>query len=258
MFHVEHLHGGDFMEGRKYIESTRKYLEYLENHLNNIEKAWDIVKESCKDMHMICDDYLYLGIEQEIKNHDLSKFSQFEFTQYRDHFYPIDDNKKDIDEAFRHHIAYNSHHWQNWTNRVYAYSNDWMIDCTHMIVDWIAMGMTGKNIPANKYYELNKENIILPNYAIEFIKEIFTRVYPPTNLKKKIQPELKEKITHTGVHYEKYRTGTRKWRARVYHHGKHFYVGRYATQAEAIEAHKKYKEKLIQDECNYDRAKFNH
>ena len=45
-----------------------------------------------------------------------------------------------------------------------------------MVLDWMAMGYKFGDT-AQEYYEKNKEKIELPDWAIEFIYEIFRRVY---------------------------------------------------------------------------------
>ncbi len=48
-----------------------------------------------------------------------------------------------------------------------------------MICDWMAMGKT-YNDTAKEYYEKNKNNIIIPQWSIDYIYEIFDRIYPNT------------------------------------------------------------------------------
>lgn len=162
------------------IKKTREYLDYIEEHVLNVRKAWGELKEKCKDMRFIWDDFYYFSIDTEIEHHDLSKMSENEFIQYRKAFYPTDVEKKkekyDMSEAWEHHKEHNPHHWENWTtikNR--QHPNDWEAHCVCMICDWMAMGYKFGDT-AKAYYEKNKDKINIPKDIIPFMYEIFDRI----------------------------------------------------------------------------------
>lgn len=166
------------MEIMDQIIKTREYLDYIENHIFNVQKAWNAMKEKCRDMRFIYDDLFYHTLNNEIERHDLSKLSEGEFVQYRKSFYPTESELKyDIKDAWEHHIKHNTHHWENWTlnTNCTIHPDDWEIDCAHMVCDWMAMGYRFGDT-ARQYYENNKEKIKLPEIAIPFIYEIFKRV----------------------------------------------------------------------------------
>ena len=167
------------MKGYEYVKRTREYLDYLEEHLSNVQKAWEVLKIKCKDMRFIYDDYIYHTLDNLIYNHDLSKFSKDEFTQYREAFFPVSECRS-LDSAWDHHKDNNPHHWENWTKQEYTNPYEWEINCVHMIIDWMAMGFKF-NDTAQIYYEKNKDKIILPDYAVLFIYEIFNRIKGETN-----------------------------------------------------------------------------
>lgn len=161
------------------IEKTREYLDYLESHINNVLKAWEVLKRTCKDMRFVWDDYYFQHIQRAVELHDISKLSEKEFVQYRKHFFPLnaaEKNSTDFITAWEHHKLHNPHHWENWTNKQDRFGdNRWEINCVHMVLDWMAMGYFFEDT-AQQYYESNKDKIILPDYAVEFIYEIFERV----------------------------------------------------------------------------------
>ena len=164
------------MEGLKYIENIRAYCDYIEAHLLNVQKAWEIVQEKCKDMNIIYDDFLWANIDTMIKSHDVSKCSPEEFIQYQRYFYPVD--KKDgelFGKAWDHHVASNPHHWENWTRTPDTFPNEWCCHCVCMVCDWMAMGMHFGDT-AQEYYESNKDKINIPDSAIKFIYEIFNNI----------------------------------------------------------------------------------
>jgi hypothetical protein len=167
------------------INKTREYLDYLENHIENIKKAFEIIKEKCKDMRFIYDDFFYSEFIRQIEYHDISKMSDNEFTQYREHFSPTNKEIKYKDlpneinicflDSFKHHKENNSHHWENWAKKEFKEHPDyWEIHCAHMIVDWMAMSFKFGDT-AKEFYENNKSIIKLPDYAIVFIYDIFDR-----------------------------------------------------------------------------------
>lgn len=161
------------------IKKTREYLDYIEEHVLNVRKAWEELKEKCKDMRFMWDDFYYFFINDEIENHDLSKMSEQEFVQYRKAFYPTDAEKEigkyDMSSAWDHHKKKNLHHWENWTTIKPRFDADWEVHCVHMLCDWMAMGYKFGDT-AQQYYEANKDKIQIPDYAVNFIYEIFERI----------------------------------------------------------------------------------
>lgn len=163
------------------INKTREYLDYIEEHINNVQKAWDCLKLKCSDMRFIYDDFVYFSIEHDVKCHDLSKLSEDELVQYRRVFYPCKNEiKVELKDSWEHHKKENQHHWQNWTKKNNSHPYEWEINCVHMVIDWMAMGYKFEDT-AQKYYEKNKDNILIPDYAISFIYEIFKRIINDNN-----------------------------------------------------------------------------
>ena len=159
------------------IQKTREYLDYLEEHIVNVEKAWKEMQVKCKDMRFIYDDFYHHWIDMQVQLHDVSKLSEYEFVQYRDAFFPLSyEEKEPLGSAWEHHKRHNPHHWENWTSlKIVSNPNEWEVHCVHMVIDWMAMGYKFGDT-AQKFYEKNKEKIDLPDYAIDFIYEIFKRI----------------------------------------------------------------------------------
>ena len=163
------------------INKFREYLDYIEEHYNNVQKAWKIINDKCqnKGFRFIYDDFVWHTIDSEVKAHDLSKLSSEEFTQYRQFFFPCEGEDKDkalFKKAWEHHKANNEHHWQTWTERheKNPYADAFLI---MNIVDWVAMGIKF-NDTAKDYYEKNKADIKLPDWAIELMYKVFDCIYP--------------------------------------------------------------------------------
>jgi len=167
------------MKALKLIKATRDYLDYLEEHILNVQKAWNEIQEKCADMSFFQCNKTRQQLALEINNHDVSKFSPEEFVQYRKHFFPISEYEKrtsNFNKAWEHHKKCNSHHWETWTYVQYGEPYEWKIDCVHMIIDWMAMGYKF-NDTAQEYYEKNKDKINIPKYAEKFMYQIFERLY---------------------------------------------------------------------------------
>ena len=158
------------------IVKTREYLDYIEEHILNVQSAWLELQEKCKDMRFISDDFVYFSIDNAVQSHDISKLSEHEFIQYRRAFYPTKTEPKyDMGDAWEHHKKENPHHWENWTTIISDDPYVWEINCVHMVIDWMAMGYKFGDT-AKIYYENNKDRIEIPDYAESFIYEIFKRI----------------------------------------------------------------------------------
>lgn len=164
------------MNAFEYIQRTREYLDYLEEHITNVQRAFEEVRRKCYDMRFIYDDYCYWELKSAVRHHDLSKFSKEEFTQYREKFFPVEgETGEGFSSAWENHKKENTHHWENWTQRDTFNPYEWEINCTHMVIDWLAMGYKFNDTP-RAFFEKNREKIHIPEHAIEFIYEIFERL----------------------------------------------------------------------------------
>lgn len=155
--------------GHEYIKQTRAYCDYLEEHFNNIAKAFDEVYSACKQLNFFIDDYNFHTLYREVELHDISKFSAAEFTQYREKFFPINNQQVDVtdfDKAWEHHYTNNTHHWESATTQ---------LDVVHMVIDWVAMSYKFGGT-AQSYYEANLHKIKLQPDLIDFMYIIFNKL----------------------------------------------------------------------------------
>jgi len=161
------------------IKKFREYLDYIERHYNNVQKAWALIKEKCKnlDVDWMTDDARYWQIETNVKLHDLSKLSQQEFTQYRQYFFPCKHevkNKELFKQGWANHKKENLHHWQSWPKSKSQFKEIYAVE---MVIDWVAMSFEFGDT-AKAYYEKNKDQIDIPDWSIKLIYEIFDAIYP--------------------------------------------------------------------------------
>lgn len=164
------------MKAIKRIEKIREYCDYLEDHINNVAKAWEILKKKCVEMSFIKDDDTFCAISKMIDLHDNTKLSDREFIQYQRKFFSVgfvnSEDDRRFTDAWNHHVRHNPHHWENWTLIAIHDKELLKSHCVCMICDWMAMGMKFGDT-AQEYYEKNSCKIQLPDWAITFIYEIF-------------------------------------------------------------------------------------
>ena len=165
------------------INQFRAYLNYVERHYLNAQAAWKLINRCCKGkgLRFMGDDYYWHTINGNVKAHDESKLSEGEFTQYRQWFFPAENEEKDkakFDLAWEHHKANNPHHWQTLTKIETDTLRE--IYLVEMVVDWIAMSFELGDT-AQDYYEKNKDKIGLEDHDERLVLDIFACVYPQGN-----------------------------------------------------------------------------
>ena len=103
------------MEGLKHIQKIREYCDYMEEHLLNVEKAWEIFKEKCKHLNIVYENrHFSFAIDKMVKDHDLSKFTKDEFIQYVNKYYPVEklipyEHLRDYELAWMNHKMMKTH-----------------------------------------------------------------------------------------------------------------------------------------------------
>ena len=156
------------------IQKTREYLDYLEEHITNVHKAWIEVSAKCARQIVGFE----IQLENDVFSHDMSKLGEHEFVQYRDAFFPCDgEEKKPLGEAWAHHKQRNPHHWERWTLGEWSTDAAWKRHCAHMVIDWTAMGYKFGDT-AEEYYKANKDKIHIPAGAAGFLCQMFAALRP--------------------------------------------------------------------------------
>lgn len=168
---------------RGLMEKTKEYLNYVEEHYNNVQKAWNIIREKCDGMgfDFLDDDFKFFTLSRDIELHDGSKLSKEEFVPYRRKFFPTEfeaDHYQeliaaDFEKAWKHHKLNNNHHWEHWgMHELPGASPSDTGFVVHNICDWMAMGMKFGDT-AQSYYEKNKDRIKIPKWSEDFMYKIF-------------------------------------------------------------------------------------
>jgi len=162
------------------LKNFHLYLDYIEAHYDSIQEAWKLMKQKCPH-EVLCnkDESLFELIEKEVEYHDFSKFSEGEFTQYRQYFFPNsnkDPNEFIFDAGFRHHIAHNNHHPENW--RFKEKDHPYLYAFVVMnVIDLVAMGLDKGKKNAKDYYKENKEKLAFPKWADKLANQLFKYIY---------------------------------------------------------------------------------
>jgi len=105
------------------------YNEYLKQHIGNVKKGFDWIKQYCPEML----EKVKVGkVESLIRVHDRSKYSRAEYEPYAQYFYG--DKAKwteAFDKACQHHYKHNKHHPEFWHGTYMP--EEYIIE---MICDW--------------------------------------------------------------------------------------------------------------------------
>jgi hypothetical protein len=163
------------------IEKTRDYLDYLENHILNVARAYEMICQSCGTMPTFQNPTQVTKLYDDVRNHDMSKLSAPEFTRYREHFYrcpedePVNENGFNI--AWANHCLKNDHHPERWATEGVTKDNLPKIErrILHMVIDWTAMGYRFGDT-AQKYYESEKCQHIFSGPKRAILYEIFNNI----------------------------------------------------------------------------------
>lgn len=169
-------------------EKRAEYRDYIEEHMSNVMKAYDEIREIFKDEDFIKDDSLNSKLLANCLLHDGSKYSEEEFEPYRAYFHSVDDAEKNdpltkanFEEAWKHHYTYNLHHWHHWKinslepNCDENYAEMPSIFLAEMIIDWTAMGYKFGNNAA-EYYDRNKHKIFLNPVTRERLERLLSKI----------------------------------------------------------------------------------
>ena len=148
---------GDSMER---IRKEKEYLEYIQEHINFVKKAYKMFMIALFSVNsistLISDEELKNAIESlvtDIETHDASKFSDSEFDGYREKYYPTkreqaesEEYKKEMEERYeecwKHHYQTNDHHPKHWYDEETKTAKDMSLRAIiHMLCDWEAMSL---------------------------------------------------------------------------------------------------------------------
>lgn len=149
-------------------EQKRKeteYKQYVDEHVNNVNKAWEEMKNKNMIIDFICAEsqtsrsILLPTVDALILSHDRSKYGADEWEPYRIHFYSVNNIEKqsseaEFERAWEHHYTCNMHHPEHWKDNLDKMP---MIYIVEMCCDWIAMSM---KFGGNAYEWYHKNGLV--------------------------------------------------------------------------------------------------
>ena len=162
------------------MNSVEQYKEYLTGHIGNVSKALEL-------LYSLEIPYVQEHIDELreiVKQHDASKYEEPEWSAYLHHFYPTNDEEAMMEEEFenacRHHIRANKHHWNYWCDEDNNLIEDideeeYKLYTIERICDWLSMAAQHDEGPT-EYWNANKDYIVQPDYARELCDEIFPKI----------------------------------------------------------------------------------
>lgn len=169
-------------EVSKLEQCEKAYTKYVNNHISNVQKAWN------NEVSKLDDDFIQSNLDElaeQISHHDESKYSPNEFDAYRANYNPISDQEKIDNEAnfqaaWWHHFKNNPHHWQHWLDDNGNFIKDYNLDeikkaYIEMICDWQAMGYVFGDT-AKQYYDQNKDTIKIIPELKEWLEDLLTQL----------------------------------------------------------------------------------
>ena len=166
---------------------SQEYNQYLDDHINNVRRAFDWLKTSgvFDQIGMsprkvdVCDRHIVL--------HDKSKYNDFEYRAYDSYFYgeeftdeaSRDSINRDFNNAWLCHIHHNKHHWQHWVlindnPEAGTIALDMpTVYLVEMVCDWWSFGWKcGRPKEIFAWYEANKDHMILSDSTRARVEEI--------------------------------------------------------------------------------------
>lgn len=123
---------------------SQLYNDYLREHMANVGKAWDWMRDN-----LPVSPVLETEVENLVRMHDVSKINKDEYQAYDDYFCG-GGNRSDFQRAWLKHIHRNPHHWQHWV----LVNEDESMDALEMppeyvyemIADWWSFSFKSGNL----------------------------------------------------------------------------------------------------------------
>lgn len=151
-------------------ERKMEYNNYLKEHIRNVQRSFEqFLLPVLQEDENITPDNIAI-IQDQIKQHDKSKYEDVEYEGYLQWFYPVNDDENNKDKnmfnlAWNHHQHHNQHHWQYWICRTDS-DGDVVLDMDlpsicEMLSDWHSFSVKDRKSTAYQWYQDNKKKMIL-------------------------------------------------------------------------------------------------
>lgn len=187
---------------------SKPYDEYLEDHIENVKKAFNwMIDQGVLDFLDLNDDEIE-KYSKVIYNHDNTKCWADEYEAYDRYFYPdeYEDNppfSQRVEEYLRawlEHINRNPHHWQHWVlindNGSFTVLPMPEVYVIEMICDWWSFSWEKGNLyEIFDWVDENSPHILLDNETIRLVEKILNRIRFRLNVLNKCWNDTGESIS---------------------------------------------------------------
>ena len=187
---------------------SKPYDEYLEDHIENVKKAFNwMIDQGVLDFLDLDDDEIE-KYSKVIYNHDNTKCWADEYEAYDRHFYPdeYEDNPpfsqrvEEYHRAWLEHIHRNPHHWQHWVlindNGSFTVLPMPEVYVIEMICDWWSFSWKNGNLyEIFDWVDENSPRVLLANETIRLVEKILNRIRVRLNVLNKCWYDTVESIS---------------------------------------------------------------
>lgn len=151
-----------------------KYDKYLEEHIGNVKKAYEILVQE----GVFEEDE---EVQHLIDEHDKSKYDKEEYYAYGEYFYG-DKDEEEFNKAWLHHQHHNPHHWQHWLLREDDNKELVALEMPkkyvkEMICDWLSFSIKSGDLQEiHKWYKENKKKQLLHEKTRELVEKYLEKI----------------------------------------------------------------------------------
>ena len=153
---------------------SKAYTDYIITHKSNVEKAYNWLKEN---------KIITKNLDARIAMHDLSKYSDEEYSAYDEYFYGKEKTEKvesDFNYAWLHHIHANPHHWQYWVlkhddepEEALEMPYEYVIE---MICDWWSFSFKINRLDEIFSWYENHKDMVLHKNTRKLVEDILEKI----------------------------------------------------------------------------------
>ena len=187
---------------------SKAYNEYLEDHIENVKKAFNwMIDQGILDFLDLDDDEIE-KYSKVIYNHDNTKYWADEYEAYDRYFYPdeYEDNPpfsqrvEEYQRAWLEHMHRNPHHWQHWVlindNGFFTVLPMPEVYVIEMICDWWSFSWKKGNLyEIFDWIDENSPHILLDNETTRLVEKILNRIRFRLNALNKYWNDTDESIS---------------------------------------------------------------
>ena len=148
---LKYLSSGTITEDMDQSDIFDSYMDYIDEHKSYVQKAYEWLRENCIEIFDKIDEKEF---QEQIIDHDNSKFSDEEFEPYAQKWFGDGIKTPAYENAWEHHWKNNPHHPEYWDGKDMP-----EIYILEMLCDWLSFGLKQDN-PAEliDFYENKAKN----------------------------------------------------------------------------------------------------